>query len=272
MDEARIWNVARLGRDRHPVDDEPGAGLSAPGLVGRWGLSEGSGTVSSHDASPASASVHRENHPGPAPNLPTWASRGPSPRQPAGDGRSPFRRGDQYVTFGAAARHSARRTSPSRRGSGRHGGRYTEEHRVAAASRCDPDDHEGAGRDREPANVNMNYFLGIDARRRARRRLRGHRRRAEPPGLPVDDLTDRDTTPGTTRPAGPTTGTTWRLYLDGNLEVTEARGENATPTAWLRPRSSEARSARCLTHPGPGRPVGFFAGRDSTNLECGSTL
>jgi len=48
IDESRIWNYARTGieiRDNRPLEI-----ASAPGLVGRWGMSEGTGTTTANSA------------------------------------------------------------------------------------------------------------------------------------------------------------------------------------------------------------------------------
>ena len=90
----------------------------------------------------------------------------------------------------------------------------------------------------EGSNVDMNYFLGIDAttgvlvadfeeRRHDRRQPPGHRHHASSPA-----------TSGTT-PRRRMTARTWRLYLDGALDGTLAVGAaRRVPTASSTPRSA----------------------------------
>ena len=98
----------------------------------------------------------------------------------------------------------------------------------------------------------MNWFLGIDATRRARRRLRGHRDRRSTIPCPGTTAIAAD---GVWHHAAATyDGTTWRLYLDGKLEAKRTSARHAES----RLASSTPASARRSTP--TGAAAGFFDG------------
>ena len=106
LDEARIWSVARAQAD---VESTMGQELtSGVGLVGRWGLNEGTGTT-------AGDSVGGTN--GTLTNGPAWVVGYPLAAPPAGPHALQFDGTNDHVTFGQATTRSARRSSRSRHGS-----------------------------------------------------------------------------------------------------------------------------------------------------------
>src|SRR5206468_7407767 len=76
LDEARVWNVARSQAEIDATKDIEVS--SAPGLVGRWGMNEGSGT-SVADSSGSGINGTATNGPVWVPGFPTTTSGTPTP-------------------------------------------------------------------------------------------------------------------------------------------------------------------------------------------------
>lgn len=200
LDEARVWNYRR-------TQAEIQAGLaqeivSGTGLAGRWGLNDGSGTTAANSVAGGVS--------GTLTNGPVW------------EGGAPFSTTANslqlsgttgYVTFGSAPALGAsaftlecwlRRDGAGATVSTGTGG-------ITAV----PLVTKGRGEAESPANLNMNYFLGIDGST----------------GVLTADF--EDTATGGNHPVTGVTpladhtwyhaaatydGTTWRLYLNGTLD------------------------------------------------------
>ena len=206
LDEARIWNVVRTAAQISTARDQELT--SGTGLIGRWGMSEGTGTVVGNSIG---GGVN-----GTATNGPTWVAGFVPPA--AGNTGLQLDGTNDYVTFGAAPSLGATsftlETWFKRTGAGQGVGTGT--NGIVSAI---PLVTKGGAENETPANINMNYFLGIDAAS----------------GQLVADF--EDTVNGGNHPV---TGTavvtsnvwhhaavtynastgTWTLYLDGALDKT----------------------------------------------------
>ena len=210
LDEARIWSLART--QAQILADALLEITSGTGLLGRWGLNDGSG--------PSAANSVAGSPAGTLTNGPSWAAGSPFAfaygLKLAGQGSN---RG--YVSFGdPATAHLSnftletwfRRDGPGLTAST--GGATA----VPLIAKC-------VG-EADGSTVDGNYFLGIDG---STDKL-------------VADFEEGagGTTPGANHPVSGTTtivngtwyhaaacydGTTWRLYLNGNLEATLAVGQ-----------------------------------------------
>ena len=116
---------------------------------------------------------------------------------------------------------------------------------------------KGGAEAETPANVNMNWFLGIDAAtRHARGRLRGHRDGANHPVAGTTVVTS-NVWHHAAATYDATTGT-WRLYLDGALDKTLALGSAFQPES---ASIQHAALGTSLTSTGAiANTGGFFAG------------
>ncbi len=127
---------------------------------------------------------------------------------------------NQYVTFGSAAALGAQRRSRSRPGSSARARASARTPARGGITRRDPAGHQGPRREPRARNIDMNYFLGIDAATgvlvadfedTATRRPEPSGHSASRPSPSAPRLAPRG--------RRPTTATTWRLYLDGVLEI-----------------------------------------------------
>src|SRR5207253_3624646 len=234
LDEARVWNFARTQAEIDATKDIEV--LSASGLIGRWGMNEGSGT-SVADSSGSGINGTAMNGPVWVPGFPSSSSGTPTPTPTATPTPTPtgtpgsagtaldFDGSNDYVTFGPAAGLGTAtftvETWFKREGAGV--GTSTGSGGIADAI---PLVTKGRA-ETDGSNVDMNYFLGI--------RLSD--------GVLVGDF--EDTATGANHPvAGVTSiaigttwhhaaatydGSTWQLYLDGNLETTLTLSGNPTP-------------------------------------------
>ena len=213
LDESRIWNVARTQQQILTTIDQEVA--SAPGLIGRWGLNEGTGTTT--------ADTSGSNLAGTIAGGATWVSGTPFARTTTTPGNA-------AIDFGGAGTYVAIGNRPSlglqrftleawfnRQGQGATsstGSGGTVAVPLVTKGRAELD----------ASNVDMNYFLGI----------------RPTDNVLVADFEDFAT--GLNHPVAGTTpiandtwyhaaatydGTTWRLYLNGLLEATLA--VNQTP-------------------------------------------
>jgi len=211
LDEARIWNVVRSQTDiqaNQNVEIQ-----SAPGLIGHWALNEGSGIGAGNSvASGANGTLT---------NGPVWTTDATVPLLTAAG----LRFGGSatgYVTFGdPSALDLAQFTLECwfrRDGAG------TPNSTGTGGVTAVPLVAHGGPEAETPTNLNMNYFLGI-----------------RNDGLLCADFEEgaAGPSPGLNHPISGTTtisngvwyhaaatydGTTWRLYLNGNLEATLAVG------------------------------------------------
>ena len=209
LDEVRVWNSARSQADiaatmNSEITSDPG------GLVARWGLKEGTGTTVADSISPASNGTLS-----PAATGPTWANGfnyveptpNPGPYSVAFNGTStaikvPDANALDTATFTVEA--WVNRAAGGVTTSTGTGGVVA--YPIIAKGRAEA----------ETANADVNYFLGIDAA-----------------GRVAGDF--EQSGPGTNRPITGTTvipvgewhhvaatydGSTWALYVDGQLDAT----------------------------------------------------
>jgi hypothetical protein len=249
VDEARIWSLARTQAQIQAAKDTD---IAAPqsGLIGHWGVNEGAGTIANNTFGTAGVT-------GTLTNGPTWVSGFTAAAPNFGvqlDGTN-----DQ-VTFGPAAGLGATTFTLElwfkRTGAGV--GTSTGTGGVANAI---PLITKGRAEAETPANLNMNYFLGIDATS----------------GVLVGDF--EDTVNGGNHPVTGTTavtsnvwhhaaatydGTTWNLYLDGVLDRTLSGGA-------FTPESTSIQHAAIGTAmTSNGTAAGFFQG-SSTRPASGAS-
>ncbi|HEV8249301.1 MAG TPA: LamG-like jellyroll fold domain-containing protein, partial [Gaiellaceae bacterium] len=242
LDEARIWNVARTALEINSSRSQEIT--SAPGLIARWGLNEGAGSTIGDSTGNLNV--------GTANSAPTWSTDVPTlTAAPAWNSGLYLGGASGYVTFGAAPSLGASQftleTWFKRTGAG--AGTSTGSGGVTAVPLVTKGRAEG-----ENSNVDMNYFLGIDATS----------------GRLVADFEEGATgaSPGLNHPitggtvvtnnvwhhaAATYDGQTWRLYLDGALDGTLAVGQP--------PRSDSIQHAALGTAmTSTGAAAGFFQG------------
>ena len=230
VDEVRIWSVARTAAQIAAAKNTEITGAQA-GLMGRWGLNEASGTTAADSSGNAITG-----------NLVATPTRAA--------GFNVVAAGPQYVTFGAAPGLNAATYTLelwfNRTGAGV--GTSTGTGGIASAI---PLLTKGRAEAETPANLNMDWFLGIDATT----------------GQLVADF--EDTATGANHPvtgtavvtsnvwhhAAATYGAgTWNLYLDGVLDKTLAVGA-FTPEA-----TSIQHAALGTAMTSTGVAAGFFQG------------
>ena len=213
LDEARIWNVVRT--TQQISDNQIVEILSAPGLIGRWGFNEGTGTTAGNSLA---GGVN-----GTLTGGPVYSTDSPLPLATMSALR--LYGTNAYVTFGdPAALHLPAFTIETwfrRDGTG-----ATAETGTGGVIAV-PLIARGTGED-EIAAVDMNYFLGI----RGTDNLlvadfeEGAAGAAPSQNHPVVGITP--ITNGTWyHAAAAYDGNTWRLYLNGGLEATVLVGQPA---------------------------------------------
>ncbi|MGD9795053.1 MAG: LamG-like jellyroll fold domain-containing protein, partial [Acidimicrobiia bacterium] len=206
IDEARIWSTARAQSDiQIGMSQEITSGT---GLLGRFGFNEGSGATAGNSVA--------GNPNGTLTNGPTWSSGFPQPS--AGDALNMGTSG--FVSFGDPAKLDLAQFTIETwfRRSGAGTPNTTGDGGIAS---FEPLVTHGAP-ESETGNLNANWLLGISTVNVA---------------SPVLAADFEDSNNGLNHPVSGTTvitnnvwhhaaatydGTTWRLYLDGNLEATEA--------------------------------------------------
>lgn len=217
LDEPRIWSVARTQAEiQGAMNVEV---LTATGLIGHWSLNEASGTT---------ALCSTVNGPIGTLNGPPTSSTDVAVPLLTATGLRFGNAATSYVTFGANAAlglpQFTLETWFRRDGTGT--ANQTGAGGIAAAI---PLISKGRNQAETPANLNMNYYMGINTA--------GNVLCAD-----FEDAVD-----GTNHPINGTTaipadgvwhhaaatynGTTWRLYLDGNLEATASPGIAAEGTS-----------------------------------------
>ena len=239
IDEPRIWNVARTQAEiQASMNVEI---LSANGLIGHWSFNEGTGSTAlcSTANGPTGALI----------NAPTFNTDVAVPLLTAtglrfGSGAT------SYVTFGNnAALGLATFTLETwfrRDGTGTPG--QTGGGGIASVI---PLITKGRNQVESPANLNMNYYLGINT---AGNVLCADFEDAINGGNHPINGTTAVPADGVWHHAAVTyNGTTWRLYLDGNLEATDSPGVAAEATS-----IQHAGLGTGMTS--DGTPAGFFNG------------
>ena len=245
MDEVRVWNTARSqAQIQASMDREV---VVAPGMVGRYGLDEGTGTTTSNSAGIALPGTLTGT---PAANLPSWTA---GPTFPFDNPSLLLNGSSQYATLGGVGdlRLSQftlelwfQRTAT---GVGTNTG-------SGGVGDVIPLIAKGRAQDENQA-MDINYILGID----------------QSSGELVADFEEAQsgTTPGQNHPITGVTpiaadgvwhhaaatydGSTWKLYLDGVLENEE--GENE-PVNAMNDATTTIGSALTTTNVASG----FFAG------------
>jgi hypothetical protein len=241
LDEARIWNVART--QSQIQSDMAAEVLAGTGLVARWGLNEGAGTSAGNSV------ANGVN--GTLTNGPTWSTDSPLPLATATGLR--FGGTNAYVTFGDPAdldlaqftaecwfRRDATGTTTTT-------GTGGIPDAVPLVTKGAPEVDAGDNRD-------MNFILGIRNSDGALCADFEEGAGGSSPSLnhPVAGVTSISL--GAWHHAAATyDGTTWKLYLDGNLEATLVVGQPVRSNS-IQP----AGLAACITSAGTAQ--GFFAG------------
>ncbi len=214
IDEVRIWDLARSAFDIAASKDLEIT--AAPGLVARYGFNEGSGTLAGDSGG--------DDHSAIVFNAPwtTGFSEVPPPPACAPNCGLDFASGSQqYVTFGDPASLDLSEFTVEtwfrRDGTGTPGTTGTSG--IASAV---PLVTHGSQQEETPSNINMNWFLGIDD---ATDRLAADFEEAEAgsntTGLNHPVIGQTPITNGVWHHAAATyDGSTWNLYLDGDLDQT----------------------------------------------------
>jgi hypothetical protein len=205
LDEPRIWNYARTQEQiMSSLDAEI---PSATGLLGRWGMTEGTGTIVGDSSGNAID--------GTAVSAPAWVTGYPFNPPPAatGDYAVDLAGSNSYVTFGTAPSLDAgrftletwfKRTGTGTAASSGSGG-------VSAIPLIAKGRAESDG-----SNVDLNYFLGIDANSGKLAADLEEGATGSSPGLNHPIIGNTAVSSGAWHHAAVTyDGTTWRLYLDG---------------------------------------------------------
>jgi hypothetical protein len=214
IDEARVWNLVRSETD---LSTNQNVEIhAAPGLVGHWGLNEGSGTAAGNSVANGANGTFSASSP-------TWTTDATVPLLTA----SGLRFGGAptgYVTFGdPAALDLAQFTLECwfrRDGAG------TPNSTGTGGVTAVPLIAHGSPETESPANVNMNYFLGIRSDGVLCADFEEGAGGAGPLGQnhPVSGVTPISN--GVWYHAAATyDGSTWRLYLNGGLEASLVVGQ-----------------------------------------------
>ena len=220
IDEARIWNVARSGAD---IAATMGSAVaSAPNLVGRWGLNEGAGDVATDDAGVANDGTLNGS--------PAWVDGTPfAPTPLAGNHGVTFNGSSDYVTFGQAPGLGTatftietwfKRTGA---GVGTSTGAFTGTQAIPLVTK-------GRG-EADGSNLDSNYFLGIHSTTGTL--IADFESMASGANAPIEGTTPIAISATEWHHAAATyDGTTFNLYLDGELEATS--GARRQPRTALR--------------------------------------
>ncbi|MGZ4318608.1 MAG: LamG domain-containing protein, partial [Gaiellaceae bacterium] len=242
LDEARVWNYARTQAQIQATKDIEIT--SAPGLIGRWGLNEGAGST-------IGDSTGSGNN-GTTANTPTWttdvATLTPAPAWNS----ALYLPGTGYVTFGPTPGLGAAtftlETWFKRAGAGvgtsTGNGGLTSAIPLITKGRAEADG----------SNLDMNYFLGIDATSGKLVADFEEGATGASPGLNHPITGNTVVTSGVWHHAAVTyDGTSWKLYLDGAADGQLSVGQP--------PRSDSIQHAALGTAmTSAGAAAGFFHG------------
>lgn len=243
IDEVRIWNVIR-------TDTEISANYnseltSGTGLVGRWGLNEGSGAVAINSIS---GGIN-----GNLTNLPLWVA-GFNQTDAVTNSSVSFNGVHDYISFGKAdgsiGNPNLNATSFTLEAWIRIDGNGKTTTSGTGGITGIPVITKGRGEGESPAELNMNYFFGIDATNK----LVADFEESSGPNHPVTGTATIPTGVWTHIAATYGAGT-WNLYINGVLDKTESEG-SAVPVS---NSIQHASIGSALTS--TGAPDGFFNGK-----------
>ncbi len=245
IDEVRIWNKALTTLD-------PGELTSGTGLVGRWSFGDGTGTTITNSVSGGANGTIVNNY--------EWVT-GFNEVDPTTNASIDFNGVHDYVSFGAAP--SLNTTAPSSTGFTLEGWVKVEGAGITTTTggggltAAIPIISKGAAQSDAPANINMNYFLGINSS-----------------NVLVADF--EEATGSNTGLNHPVTGTTaipnniwthvavtynisdgaWNFYVNGNTAGTGNAGAGKVPE-----NNSIQHASIGTTLTSLGLPAGFFNGK-----------
>ena len=220
IDEVRIWNVART--DAEILANYNAELSSGTGLAGRWGLNENSGTTANNSIGGGAT--------GALTNTPLWVT-GFNQADPTSNASIDLNGVHDYISFGVAdgtAGNPSLNVSPNfsleawikREGTG------TTASTGTGGVTAVPILAKGRGEGETPNNLNMNYFLGIDASGK----LVADFEETTGPNHPVTSVASIPSGVWT-HVAATFNNTTriWKLFINGALDITEGEAAgNAT--------------------------------------------
>ncbi len=229
IDEARIWDVVRTGTE---IAGSMGAEVSsAAGLIGRWGLNEGFGTVTEDSTASVAA--------GTLTNGPAWVAGSPFAHTPLPPGNYALdftgtAAVRDYVTFGPAPALGATTSFTLETWFRRDGAGVGVTTGTGGITERHPARDQGRRRRRTaPNTINANYFLGIDATTGVLVADYEEPHRPEPPGQ-RHGRRDQQRVASRRRHLRRHDGT-WKLYLDGVLDRTLVLSSAFQPQAEQHP-------------------------------------
>ncbi len=246
IDEVRIWNVVRS--DAEILANYNLELSSGTGLASRWGFNEGTGIVASNSvgAAPVANLV----------NTPSWAAG--FDEALSGASNLDFNGTSDYVSFGAAspalnastftleAWIKIEGTGVTTTTSGAGGGGF--EGTTAAV----PIVTKGRGEAESPANVNMNYFMGLVGNKLAADFEEG----TGPNHSVIGNATIPSNTWTHVAATYEPVNAVWNLYINGVLDKTLDIGSNIVPA-----NTSIQHAAIGSALTSAGAAAGFFNGK-----------
>lgn len=213
IDEVRIWNVVRT--DAEISTNYNSELTTGTGLIGRWGFNENYGTLATNSISGGTN--------GDLINSPIWVS-GFNQIDAVTNSSVSFNGLHDYISFGKADGSSG---NPNLNATSFtleawikiDGNGITTTTGTGGIAAAIPIIAKGRGEAETPSNINMNYFLGIDATNK----LVADFEESSGPNHPV---TGTATIPsGIWTHIAATYGSgTWNLYINGTLDKTESEG------------------------------------------------
>lgn len=213
IDEVRIWNLVRSDSD---ISSSFNIELtSGTGLVGRWGLNEGTGTNCTNSGSAGSAAN------GTIANGPSWVS-GYNQADPATGASIDLNGLHDLVTFGSGLTATSFTLEAWIKVEGAGITTSTGSGGITAV----PIITKGRSENDNPANINVNYFLGITADNK----LAADFEEGGGANHPVTGVGAIPMNVWTHVAATYNQGTgTWKLFINGAPDRTLALGSNFTP-------------------------------------------
>ena len=237
IDEVRIWNVARTDADI--LANYNTELTSGTGLAGRWGLNEGTGNTATNSVNPSANGTIVRN--------PQWVSAF-NVADPTTNAAIDFNGVHDYVTFGAAAGLNTG-SSFTLEGWIKIDGPGVTTSTGTTGVTAVPVIAKGRG-ESETGNLNMNYFLGIDASNK----LVADFEEFSGPNHPAFGNAIIPTGVWTHIAATYGAGT-WILYINGVQDITELETGPGPVTG----STQHASIGSALTS--MGVPAGFFNGK-----------